>query len=461
MRWWLAFSLSSIFLVAPGSAAPGITAGQGSQKKRVAPVPAAAETSAIPKSNKHVLESLKLVGNRRITQGKIIEASGLKIGQMVDRDDFEAARTRLLATGAFESIGFEFQPSKSGSGFDGTFEVVEVAQMFPFQFEDLPASEEVLKAAMARQVPIFGAEIPATRPVLERCERALTQALDGKIAVEGHMVATLRGGDPMIVFRPPGVRPRISEVRFSGNEVIPTSKLAMTFAEAAIGTEFKDAPVRTLLDKSIRPLYEAKGHIRVAFTKVVSEKSAEPGVDAVSVSVMIDEGPEFKLGQIRYMGGQARELDKLAGLRAGDLADFDEVKKGQDRIVEKFRGTGYLHAAVKQDRTVHDEEHTVDVLLTVEPGPQFAYGKLAIVGLDLIGEPAMRKMWGDREGKPFDPNAPDAFLKDVHDGGYFDNLGKTSSSTKINEAAKIVDVTLTFEGTKGDAGRERRLRQRF
>jgi outer membrane protein insertion porin family len=461
MRRWLALSLALLVCAATGFS------GQGSQKKRPPAAPTAAEAPAAPKAaqtspqfGKHPLEDLKILGSRRISREKIIAASGLKIGQLVDRADFDAARTRLLDTGAFESAGFDFQPGKSGTGFDATLEVVEVAQMFPMEFEDLPASDDVLKAAISRKMPIFSGEIPATRPILDRCERALVEALDGKVMVEGHMVATLHGGDPKIVFRPPGTRPRISEVHFSGNELIPASKLAVTFAEAAIGTEFKDLPVRTLLDRSIRPLYEAKGHVRVAFTKVVAEKSTEPGVDAVAVTVALDEGPEFKLGQIHYAGGAERDLAKTAGLREGDLADFDIVKEAQDRIVQKFRSTGYLHASGKQDRTVHDKELTVDLLITVEPGAQFAFGKLTIEGLDLIGEPAIRKMWGDREGKPFDPNFPEAFLKDIRDEGLFDNLGKTSSSAKVNEETKIVDVTLTFGGTKGDGGRDRR-RQPF
>ena len=446
---------------------PGLAA-QGSQKKRASVAPKQADSpAAAPQPTRHSLESLKIGGNRRISVEKIIQASGLKIGQVVEREDFEAARTRLLSTGAFESIGFDFQPSKSGTGFDATFEIVEVAQMFPFQFEDLPASDDVLKAAIARQMPIFDLEIPATRQILDRCERALMAALDGKVTVEGHMVATLRGGEPKIVFRPPGERPRISQVRFVGNEVVATARLAMAFADVAIGTEFKDTPVRELLERSIRPLYEARGHIRVAFSKIVAEKSTEPEVDAVAVTVTIDEGPEFKLGQVRYAGAvqvkdlDARDLEKTAGLRGGEIADFDEVKKAQDRIVKKYRGLGYLHASLKQERTVHDQEHTVDLLLSVEPGPRFAFGKLTITGLDIIGEPAIRKMWGDREGKPFDPEFPDAFLKDVREQGMFDNLGPTSLSTKVNEDAKTADVTLTFEGTKGNTGKERRLRQQF
>jgi outer membrane protein insertion porin family len=454
---WCAICAISVLLT------PAAFGQAGSQKKRPpAPKPAAtpAPAQAPDVPAKHPLETFKIQGNRRISREKIVAASGLKIGQAVEREDFEAARNRLLATGAFESAGYNFEPSQTGAGYDATFEVVEVAQMFPYQFEDLPASDEVLRSAVARQEPIFGAEIPASRQVLERMERALTQALDGKVAVEGRMLSTLRG-EPRIVFRPPGERPRISEVHFSGNQLIATSNLAMAFAAVAVGAEFKEAPVRALLDSSVRPLYEARGHIRVAFPKIVADRSAEPGVDAVSVTVTVDEGPEFMLGQVRYAGGNARDLDKLAGLRGGEVADFDEVKKAEDRFVQKYRGTGYLHASVEQERTVHAAELTVDLLLTVKPGAQYAFGRLTIEGLDIIGEPAVRKMWGEREGKPFDAAFPEAFLKDVRDQAIFDNLGKTSSSIKVNEQAKIVDVTLTFEGSKGNAERERRLRQQF
>jgi outer membrane translocation and assembly module TamA len=93
--------------------------------------------------------------------------------------------------------------------------------------------------------------------------------------------------------------------------------------------------------------------------------------------------------------------------------------------------------------------------VNVDAGALFNYGKLEIRGLDVISEPAIRKMWGVRDGKPFDAGYPDAFLKEVKDQGIFDNLGETNSQTKINEDAKTVDVTLIFVGTKNpDAARK-------
>ena len=86
--------------------------------------------------------------------------------------------------------------------------------------------------------------------------------------------------------------------------------------------------------------------------------------------------------------------------------------------------------------------------MNVDAGPEFKYGALEIRGLDVISEPAIRKMWGAKEGKPFDAEYPDAFLKDVRDQGLFDNLGDTSAQTKVNEDRKTVDVTLIFLGSK-------------
>jgi outer membrane protein insertion porin family len=456
---WLAISAFAVLLAISG------IAGQGTQKKRppaVAPkvvAPADAPTLA-SEATKHPLQTVHFTGNKRIGTVKILQASGLKIGQPVDQSDFEAARARLLATGAFESIGFSYEPVNATNGYDATFELVEVVQMFPYVFEDLPGSDKDLRAVVTKQAPIFGSEIPATRPILAQLEHALSAAIGGGV-VEAHMLATLRGGEPKLVFRRPGDRPRISEVHFSGNHEIDSDKLALAFAEVAIGSEFKEVEVRALLDRSVRPLYEARGFIRVAFPKMVAVISTEPEVRAVALTVTVDEGAAFKLGKVTYAGGEAREMNKAADLRGGDIVNFDEVKKAEDNVVQRYRGKGYLHAAVKTDREIHDDQHTVDLRMTLDPGPRFVYGKLAIEGLDIFGEPAIRKMWGDREGQPYDVEAPDAFLKDVHDQGLFDNLGKTSSKTKIDEAAHSVDVTLVFEGTKGAPGRGRGRRAGF
>ncbi len=91
-----------------------------------------------------------------------------------------------------------------------------------------------------------------------------------------------------------------------------------------------------------------------------------------------------------------------------------------------------------------DGAHKVDLTAIVEAGPQFTMGKLEIAGLDITSEPAIRKMWGLKPGAPFQPDYPDSFLNDIRAQDLFDNLGKTTAQTTIDEKSHVVDVKLTF-----------------
>jgi outer membrane protein insertion porin family len=408
------------------------------------------------------LKKIEVEGNKRFTAAQIVEASGLKLGQSVTKELFDAARARLMETGAFESVGYVFQPNAALTGLEGTLDVAEVALMYPYRFEDLPASDEALRQMLRQQEPLLGDAIPLTAAVLSRYGRALSGFFEGKVEVSGRL--SYDQPETAFVFRPAGQRSRISQIHFTGFDVLPAKLLFTTFSEAAVGTEFSEAAVRRLLDRTIVPLYEAKGRLRVTFPKITAEPTREPEVVGMAVTITIREGPVYKLHDVQFAGAaskQARELERLASWRKDETADFDQVKAGIASITKRFRSQGYLHAATRVDRTLDDQEHTVDLVVTVDEGAMFTYGKLDVRGLDLIGEPALRKYWGNREGKPFDPEFPDAFLKDVRDQRMFDHLGPTSSETKINEDTKTVDVTLIFAPAKPPEKERQRLRQPF
>src|SRR6202521_5845069 len=184
----------------------------------ILPLLAPAQSPSIP----YPLTNLTIQGNKRFTPVQIIGASGLKIGQAVSKDNFDVARARLLATGAFESVGYEFKPNAAKTGYDATFDVAEVALLYPYRFEDLPASDAALRAALSKQEILMSQAIPATRQVLDRYEKALTRARQGKVTVEAKLNYDLPG-EPTILFRPAGTRPRISEVHVTGNESIPAA----------------------------------------------------------------------------------------------------------------------------------------------------------------------------------------------------------------------------------------------
>jgi len=75
------------------------------------------------------------------------------------------------------------------------------------------------------------------------------------------------------------------------------------------------------------------------------------------------------------------------------------------------------------ERHIDDKKKVVDLTIRPELGPQFLFGTLAIEGLDLHGEAAVKKAWGIKEGKPFDGDYPDYFLQQILRAGIIRRSG--------------------------------------
>ena len=392
------------------------------------------------------IETLSVEGNHLYTAQQILAVAGVRAGEVLGKADFEAARDRLNATGAFDNVGYHFAPAPDAKGYDASFEVTEVPQVFPLRFQDLPATDAELRALLKQKFPLFGEKIPATKGVLDRYVASISEFLAAKNYHEpiiGKPTSDATS-DLIIVFRPAKGRPSIARVKFSGAGDLPTGILETAIYGVAVGLPYDEPEFRLLLDTQIRPVFEARGMIRVAFPKVTTEPSKD--VDGVDVSVEVTPGPVYILEHVSFTGAEApREpFAKLANLKTNQTANFDEVKAGRDRIIASMRSSGHLDASTDVKRDVNDKDKKVSIVIDVVPGPLYTLGKLQILGLDIESEPVIRKMWTIAPGKPFNVEYPDHFLDRVKKGGVFDNLKSTRSETKINKPDHTVDVTLYF-----------------
>jgi outer membrane protein insertion porin family len=386
---------------------------------------------------------LSVEGNKIYTSDKILAMSGLKVGQMAGKAEFDAARDRLLATGAFESVGYKFEPIPGTPANAGTFQVDEITQLFPYRFEELRVDEKAVRAHLKEKEPLFGDKIPATKPFLDRMTQHVQEVANGT-----GIVAKLEGiGDLTVVFRPSSL-PSVAEITFKGNKAIPTTKLQTAAAPAAVGAVFTENRFRQVLDASVRPLYEAQGYLAVRFPKL--DVAPARNVNGVAVTVEVQEGDIYKLGEIDIRGelAESKELLKVGGFKTGETANFDQIRSGVEEMRKALRRKGFIEAKTGYGRDLNAKDKTVNLTVDVTPGPQFTMGKLTIEGLDVETEPHIRKMFGMKKGQPFNVEYPDYFLGRLVADQVMDNLGNTRSSIAPNPETKTVDVTLTLEGEK-------------
>jgi outer membrane protein insertion porin family len=394
------------------------------------------------------VESILIEGNKTYSREQILAAAAIKVGQRMADTDFAGARQRLLDSGVFESVGLKYGPGKDGKGYAVSVEVVEAEPVFPVRFEDLPAAEADLERALKAAGPLYGPKIPATEQVFARC----VQAVETYLAAAKHPVKVAAkvdldlSGETAVFFRPAAQPPAISRVMFANAVVVPPASLENAINAVTVGRPFREARFRQLLDANVRPLYEAKGRVRVAFTKVKAEPDQQ--VKGVAVTVTVDEGPVYSYGNVQVAGSgiPAAELVNLAALKKGAPFNAREVQEAMARILKRVRRDGYMKATCAEERQVDDKALTVGLTFRLDRGPQYVLGTLDIQGLDILTEPAIRKMWALKPGQPFDADYPDRFLQQVRDEGVLDNLGDTRSKIQEDDTARRVDVTLIFKG---------------
>jgi outer membrane protein insertion porin family len=424
---------------------------QNAPKKRpAAKRPAAAKTG--PASNDtgptqlHAIASMRAEGSKLYSEAGILGLTGLAVGQPGSKDIFDAARDRLLATGLFESIGYRYTPGPGGQGYALTFEVAEIAQVYPVRFTRLGVSDEEATAALKKTLPLFSGSIPPTDRILALARKTLIDLLAAKGTPTpiSTKVTSDNPADLHVLFYPAGAPPTIAEVHFRGNKILPTPPLQLAIHGVAIGTEFREPYFRQVLTNAIVPLYEARGRLRVKFPKIDVANATK--VKGVSVTVDIEEGESYKIRQVSVTGAEPLNEDLLATakLKEGDIANFDEVRAAQARIQDTMRQRGYLKVTSTVDRSLDDKKLTADLTIKVTPGAQYKFGRLTITGLDLIGTPAVEKRWAIEPGKPFNASYPEFFINRINEERMFEDLGRVHHTLNINEATETVDVTLIF-----------------
>lgn len=421
--------------------------GQAPARRRVpASGPTAAQTA--PTQGAWPIREIHVEGNKFYTADQVIATSGLKLGTLSTKQNFERARDHVLATGFFESFGWKYKGMEDGKGVSVTLEVTEPDTLMQWSLDRLPLEPAAVIERVRRTLPLFGPRIPPSDTLINRVSEVLQSMLKEKgiqETVQGRVL--LLGKDQVtILFGPNSAPPNIAEVAFTGSRVLDTRYLVKSLSQVAVGMPFVETNFRLFLENQIRPMYEAVGHLKASFPKFTSQPSKTG--HGVLVTVQVEEGPVYKLDKVEVRGApmSAEEIQNLAQFKRGETVSYSEIGAGMKRILDQIKETGYMRATYKAERALNEEKKTADIFINVDPGPQYTFGRLTVKGLDIETEPVLRKLWILKLGDPFRASYPDAFLNGVRDRGIFDNLGETKAESRIDDDRRVVDVVLTFKG---------------
>lgn len=406
------------------------------------------------------LTSISVTGNQRYTADQIVKESGLRNGQHVSTIDIENARQRLQDLQVFAKVADHYKFTYNPVKYDLTFEVTEIEQVFPVKFERLKVSTNELTDYLKTNIPLYSDQIPATDAVLARYRNAVQEFVSQK-GETAKIKSAVSSQDPQhvaVIFAPDTPVPAIAQVLVSGNDVVDTGTILRAANNVAIGVPLTDENVKRILDGTLKPLFATYGLMAVTFPSISTEPAKHD--QGVVLKIGIHEGPVFKFGAIRFRGTGIEEDEIRAAVpfKPGQTFNGRQVDDLRIDLQHRLRRRGYLDASVLDELNPDDSRRTVNVIYTMTPGAVYSFAKVEIRGLDMMTEPAVERLWGEKAGKPFNPDYPDYFLKRLEEEKILDHVAESTSDYIADASSHNVTVRLFFRGgdSKADVARKKK-----
>jgi outer membrane protein assembly complex protein YaeT len=317
-------------------------------------------------------------------RSNIVDVPDIKKGQPYDEEaldrELQAWERRMHNRGYYEARG------SRGPIFLGNEVILSVNLArgphvrVEFAGDPLPDSEK------ERLVPVK-AEASADEDLLEDSTRAIENYLHQR-GYRDAMAPHSRqesDGELIITFRVSrGPRYLLRDLRFTGNESIPTAQL-----EGLVKLKNGEPFVRSSLDAGIQAVvntYRAQGFTRAQVKADdaigIPEDPKDPD-RGIEVTLAIAEGPRSIVRNVTFEGNKAiaeSELQRKSVISPGRAFVAAELLADRDGLETEYRNRGYLTASVASKTSSEDNGTQVDVHFSINEGPQILVDHIIIIG---------------------------------------------------------------------------------
>jgi outer membrane protein assembly factor BamA len=394
------------------------------------------------------LAGVHVSGSKHFSDAEIAAAAGLTVGATVGPADFQNAANKLVATGAFEEVGYKYEPA--GTGYSVTFNLTDSSSFIPVTYDNFVwFTDQELNDAARKRVPLFNGAVATTGEMVDQ----VTEALQSIIAERGisgevsfmHQESDLGGPINGGVFTITGLTVHVRQVNFPGAAEADIPMLEEA-AKGLVKAPYQRSMLGAFAELNLRPLYRQRGYLKVSFGQAEMQLlDKDPHDPVVGLTVPVIPGAQYRVAEMQWSGNKAfypQELSKLVTVRAGGVANAVQLQRDVEGVVKLYGTKGYLRAAVTIDPSFDDAQRMVTYEMRVKEGDVYRLGSVDVTGLDKQTNARLREAWKMREGDPYDTSYEREYMK-VAAPILARNIS-VRTEKNINEKSHTVDVTMQF-----------------
>jgi outer membrane protein assembly factor BamA len=354
------------------------------------------------------LKELHADGFKSLTEPQVVSLTGLEAGSQIGKKDIQAGADRLVLTGLFSKVSYNFQTRATGVFANYH---VEESPRIPIYFDNIPwFSDSELLDVIRKKLPFFDGSLPEAGSILDQASDALKELLSARglqVSLEHAVIANPLGEGNVQEFRIEGAFLHIARLEF-GDPGLAESKVFRQHLAEIQGKPYSRIAIDLFLSEAIKPVYLQQGYLRVKLGPPEVRLTGNPNQklpEQLPVFVPVDRGPVYHWKDLRWTGNTLLSeftLNGLLAMKPGDVADGMKVEAGWDRVREEYGHRGYLESRLDPTPTYDDHAHTVSYAVSIQEGPQFHFGKMVLTGLSPAGERKLHAAWPITAGAIFD-----------------------------------------------------------
>jgi outer membrane protein insertion porin family len=245
---------------------------------------------------------------------------------------------------------------------------------------------------------------------------------------------------------------RVQAIRFEGNKVVKTHRL-----EKEVSTKPNSALDEHTIKADAEKLhlyYQKSGFNQIQVTYDIQR---DRGTGYGVVVFKIREGAKVRIGDIRFTGNghiPAKRLRKemetkrwwmFSWLTGGGKYKDDEFEDDVGKLLDFYRGQGYLDADIPQDRILYDypKRGRMVVTIHVDEGRQYRIGDITITGCKLYSEDMLKLVLRQKSGMIFRPTKLDKDVGTIED--FYGRAGYLDTQVKLVRKPNVTTGNIDIE----------------
>jgi len=198
----------------------------------------------------------------------------------------------------------------------------------------------------------------------------------------------------------------IAQMNIVGNEVYSDTELFKTF-ELEFDTPWWDFLSETRYQKqtlegdveTLRSYYMDRGYLQYSLDS--TQVSMTPDKTGVYVTLNISEGEQYTVSGVELSGdllGHEKTIESLLPIRIEELYNQAEVTYTEEFISQYFGRFGYAFPTVTTIPQIDEEDKTVNLILSVDPGKRIYVRRINISGHNVTSDEVLRREIVQMEG---------------------------------------------------------------